>query len=76
MLNGGGMRNGSGVIVNESQRSTTYHVARSGGWVMHAGHMEIGSSGAAADSIRKLDSKHPPAPFTADSGRPPQREIL
>ena len=35
MFNGGGMQNGGGVIVNpEENRSKTYHVARSGGWVM------------------------------------------
>jgi hypothetical protein len=51
MLNGGGMRNGGGEIVNEHLRSETLLIARSGGWVTRSSHMELGVAANAGDAV-------------------------
>lgn len=50
MINGGGMRKGDGDIVNE-KRSDTLLIARSGGWVARAPHLEVGAGMMAGEAI-------------------------
>ena len=50
MLNGGGMRKGDGNIVSD-KRSDTLLIARSGGWVARAPHLEVGAGMVAGEAI-------------------------
>ena len=50
MINGGGMKTGAGEVVND-QRSETLLIARSGGWVAKAPHLEVGVGMMAGEAV-------------------------
>jgi hypothetical protein len=64
MMNGGGMRNGGGEVVNPEERSETLLVARSGGWVARAPHLEVGAGMMAGEAIVGDFINRQPCEFT------------